>query len=63
MIHINAKATPTKDTDCSCHIEAAELCLTYHIGSISCQITLIVINSLGVSHMHTHTDFAEKRAI
>ena len=29
-------------------------CLTNHMGSISCQITPLVINSLGWTHIHTH---------
>ena len=30
-------------------------CLTNYIGSISCHITLPVINNFGGGHTHTHT--------
>ena len=49
MTRINAKATPINDT-----------CLTNRMGSVSCHITPLVINSLGGrhtrKHTHTHTD-------
>ena len=42
-MHINAKLTPTNDTDYSCHIKVVEL------------IMPLVINSLGGEDTHTHT--------
>ena len=59
MTRFNSKATPTNDTDCSCH----KSCRTYlanHMGLISCHIMPLVIYSLRAyahaqKHMHTHT--------
>ena len=45
---------PTNDTDYSCHIKTHKTYLTNRMGSISHQITLLVINSLGGGHTHTH---------
>ena len=46
-----SKATPTNNTNYSCHINVVELAivLTNHIRSILCHIMLLVINSLGSS--------------
>ena len=54
-MHINAKATPTNDTDYSCYIKAY---LTNHkYGSISYHWLLI---ASGQMHTHTHTDVCTK---
>ena len=49
MTHINAIATPTNDTDYSCHYNYAVEAFTNHF-------TPLVINSLGDTHTkHTYT--------
>ena len=53
MICFNCKATPNDDPDFSCHIYLYNF-LTNHMGSISCQITPLAINSLGSGHTNTH---------
>ena len=57
MIHINARATPINHTDYSFHINSCRTCLTNCMGSISCQIPPLAINSLegGGTHTHAHT--------
>ena len=54
MMHINAKATPTNDTDHNCYIKAVELVNQ----SYGIYIAALFINSLeGVgTHTHTHTN-------
>ena len=55
MVCMEAKATPTNDTNYSCHIKATELILTNHMWSISHHITPLVINSLRANtHTHRH---------
>ena len=53
MTHINAKATPTNNTDYNCYIKAVELVNQ----SYGVYIAALFINSLeGVgTHTHTHT--------
>ena len=51
MMHMDAKATLTNDTDYSCH----RTFLTNHIGSTSHHIMPLVINILGSRHMYTNT--------
>ena len=53
-MHINAKATPINGNDYYCHLTAIEL-LTNRIGSISCHIMPLVINTLSGGHTQTHT--------
>ena len=45
---------PTNDADYSCHIKSHRTYLTNRMGSISPNITPIVINSLRGGHTHTH---------
>ena len=52
---MDAKATPTNDTNYSCHMKAIKLNLTNHMGSISHRIMPLVINSLRDGHTHTNT--------
>ena len=43
--------------------EGCRTCLTNHMGSTTCHIMLLAINSLGVythTHRHTHTNFLHK---
>ena len=47
----NSKATPINNNDYSC----CRTCLANRMGSISCHITPLVINSLGGGHTHTNT--------
>ena len=53
MVHINAKAIPTNNTNYSYSIKVVELCLTNHIGFISHYITPLVINSFRGRDTHT----------
>ena len=56
MTHTDAKATPTNDTNYSCHIKAIELTyITQSYGSISHHIMSLVINSLRVDTYNVHT--------
>ena len=52
MVLINAKAMPINDTNCYFHIMAVEL---NHMGSTSCHIMPLVVNSLRSRDIHTHT--------
>ena len=57
MMCINAKATPTNDTDYSYHVEAVEL-VTNQMGSISHRIITyhqLLIAKWVDTHIHTHT--------
>ena len=50
------RATPFSNNDYICHV--ANSCRTYLtncMGSISCHITPLIINSLGGGHTQTHT--------
>ena len=53
MMHINAKATPTNDTDYRCYIKAIDLINQ----SYGVYIAVLVINNLkgGDTHTHTHS--------
>ena len=55
MMHINAKATLTNDTDYSCHIKGCRTCLTNCVESISCHIMSLVVNSIKDGHTDTYT--------
>ena len=53
--HTNSKATPINDNDYSCHnYNSCRTYLTNNMGSISCHITPLVINSLGSGHTQAH---------
>ena len=60
QMHFNCKATPTNDTDYSCHKKLQNL-FNHSYGSISHHITPLFITSLGGKHTqnkihrHTHT--------
>ena len=60
MMRIDAKVTPTDNTDYSCHIKSYTVYSTNHMGSISHHIMPLVIDNLGGGHTHTqaytHTD-------
>ena len=66
MIHINAMAMATNDTDYSCHTYKS--CTTWfnqsfginHIGVHITHIMPLVINSIGGRHTHTYIDIADK---
>ena len=53
---------PTNNTDYSYHTKAVELVLTNHIGSLSCRLTPLVIDSLRGRHTQasTHNNFMNK---
>ena len=51
MTRSNFNATPTTDSNCSCHIKAVEL----FNQSYGVHIMPLVINSLGGGYTHTHT--------
>ena len=51
MMHINAKAIPTNDTDYRCYIKAVELVNQ----SYGVYIAALVFNSLEGGDIHTHT--------
>ena len=61
------KATPIHFIDGKCHIKqlkvgkSSKTCLTNHTQSVSHHITSLVINSLGVEHMDTHTKARTKK--
>ena len=52
-MHINAKATPTNDTDYHCY-KNCRGCLIKHMGSISHHIMPLVNSSLRGEPTHTH---------
>ena len=54
MMHINAKAIPTNDTDYSCYIKAVEL-VNQYMGSISQHWFLIALRAGTYTHTHTYT--------
>ena len=56
VTHFKSKATPTNDTDYSCHVKGIEFVQPNNMWSISCHITLLVINSLRGGHTHKHTN-------
>ena len=55
MTHMDAKATPTNNTDYRCYNYKSHITyLTNHNGYISHHITPLVINSLGGGHTHAY---------
>ena len=61
MTHLISKATPTNDTDYSCHTKAVHVELVYIINqSLGVHITPLVISSLGGGHTDTYIHFADR---
>ena len=66
MIHFTSKATPTNDTDYSCHIKVVEFVFTTCMGLISYQIMSLAINSLRADtqidkQIHTNTQTSTQK--